>query len=257
MEEEPVAICRLKRVAFDNSDDIAPFLPAIPEEKNGKRVALIGGGPASLTVARDLMPLGYDVTLIERDAQGGGMMRSQIPSFRLPESVLDGEVDRILDFGVETRFGEEVSSLKSVLDEGFDAVFVGTGAPRGRDLDLPGRAEADANIHIGIDWLMSVAFGHTEKIGRRVIVLGGGNTAMDCCRTAKRLGGDESKSLSAAKGRDEGLTLEIEDALAEDVDILNNHVPLEFLVEDGRLVGVAFDRWRLCTRTASAPCLDG
>ncbi len=243
VEEEPVAICRLKRVAADNSDDITPFLPAIPEEKNGKRVALIGGGPASLTVARDLMPLGYDVTLIERDAQGGGMMRSQIPSFRLPESVLDGEVDRILDFGVETRFGEEVSSLKSVLDEGFDAVFVGTGAPRGRDLDLPGRAEADANIHIGIDWLMSVAFGHTEKIGRRVIVLGGGNTAMDCCRTAKRLGGDDVKVIVRSPREEmKASPWEIEDALAEDVEILNNHVPLEFIVEDGRLTGVAFDR---------------
>ena len=167
-------------MAADKRGDIEHLMPEIAP-KNGKRVACIGGGPASLTVARDLAPLGYHVVVYDRDAAGGGMMRSQIPAFRLPESVLNEEVERILDFGIETRFNQEVTSLKEVLNEDFDAVFVGTGAPRGRDLNIPGREDVGENFHIGIDWLMSVAFGHTSKIGKRVVVLGGGNTAMDCC----------------------------------------------------------------------------
>jgi len=193
VENEPVAICRLKRVAADNKGDIRSFLPHIPREKNGKRIALVGAGPASLTVARDLMPLGYDCVMFDGDAKGGGMMRTQIPRFRLPETVTDEEVELILDMGVETRFGEPVRSLKMLLAEDWDAVFVGCGAPRGRDLDIPGRNEAAANIHIGIDWLSSVSFGHVDKIGRRVVVLGGGNTAMDCCRSSRRLGGEDVK----------------------------------------------------------------
>src|SRR5262245_29279804 len=188
---EPVAICRLKRVAADNKGEIDAFLPSVPSTKNGKRIALIGAGPASLTVARDLLPLGYHVTLFERDPKGGGLMRTNIPSFRLPASVLDEEVDLILGMGVEVRLNQEIKSLKGLLTQGFDAVFVGTGAPRGKDLDIPGRKDADANIHIGIDWLTSVAFGHIDKVGKRVVVIGGGNTAMDCCRTALRLGGKE------------------------------------------------------------------
>ncbi|HEY0525046.1 MAG TPA: FAD-dependent oxidoreductase, partial [Stellaceae bacterium] len=191
VEAEPVAICRLKRVAADNKGDVTARLPQIPSEKNGKRVALIGAGPASLTVARDLMPLGYEIVLYDAEPRGGGMIRSQIPRFRLPESIIDEEVGYILDMGVEAHFGQRIDSLKGLLAEGFDAVFVGTGAPRGRDLDIPGRKEASANIHIGIDWLSSVSFGHIEKIGKRVIVLGGGNTAMDCCRSSRRLGGEE------------------------------------------------------------------
>src|SRR5215468_8629767 len=172
VEKDPVAICRLKRVAADNKGDIGPYLPAIPREKNGKRVALIGAGPASLTVARDLMPLGYHCVLFDGDTKGGGMMRTQIPRFRLPEGVTDEEVDLILDMGVETRFGEFVGSLRALLTYEWDAVFIGCGAPRGRDLDIPGRKEAATNIHIGIDWLSSVSFGHINKIGKRVIVLG-------------------------------------------------------------------------------------
>src|SRR5690606_40892813 len=188
--EQPVAICRLKRVAADFKTDIRHRLPAIPSKKNGKRIACIGGGPAALTVCRDLMPLGYEIDLYDDQRAGGGFMRSQIPSFRLPEQVLNEEVGYILDMGVVTHFNSYVDSLKSVLDKSYDAVFVGTGAPRGRDLQVPGRDEGAANIHIGIDWLASVAFGHIEKIGRKVIVLGGGNTAMDCCRTSMRLGGE-------------------------------------------------------------------
>ena len=191
IDEEPVAICRLKRVAADNKGDVKARLPGPAQSRNGKKVALIGAGPASLTVARDLLPLGYHVVIFEQDAAAGGMMRTQIPKFRLPERVLDEEVGFILDLQPELRSGHRVSSLKSVLAEGFDAVFIGSGAPRGRDLEIPGRKEAAANIHVGIDWLSSVSFGHTKKIGKRVIVLGGGNTAMDCCRTSRRLGGDD------------------------------------------------------------------
>ncbi|MDC3079785.1 FAD-dependent oxidoreductase [Rhodospirillaceae bacterium] len=242
IEEKPVAICRLKRVAADKRGDIEHLMPEIAP-KNGKRVACIGGGPASLTVARDLAPLGYHVVVYDRDAAGGGMMRSQIPAFRLPESVLNEEVERILDFGIETRFNQEVTSLKKVLDEDFDAVFVGTGAPRGRDLNIPGREDVGDNFHIGIDWLMSVAFGHTSKIGKRVVVLGGGNTAMDCCRTAKRLGGDDVKVIvRSAFDTMKASPWEIEDAQNEDIEILNNHVPQKFLTENGKLSAVVFEK---------------
>ena len=242
IEEKPVAICRLKRVAADKRGDIEHLMPEIAP-KNGKRVACIGGGPASLTVARDLAPLGYHVVVYDRDAAGGGMMRSQIPAFRLPESVLNEEVERILDFGIETRFNQEVTSLKKVLDEDFDAVFVGTGAPRGRDLNIPGREDVCDNFHIGIDWLMSVAFGHTSKIGKRVVVLGGGNTAMDCCRTAKRLGGEDVKVIvRSAFDTMKASPWEIEDAQNEDIEILNNHVPQKFLTENGKLSAVVFEK---------------
>ena len=186
VEDEPVAICRLKRVAADYKDDIRDRLPKPAARKNGKRIALIGGGPASLTVARDLAPLGYQVVVFDGDPQAGGMIRSQIPKFRLPDSVIDEECGYILDLGVEFRGGQRIDSMKALFKENFDAIFVGSGAPRGRDLDIPGRKEAAKNIHIGIDWLSSVSFGHVDKIGKRVVVLGGGNTAMDCCRSATR-----------------------------------------------------------------------
>ena len=191
VEEEPVAICRLKRVAADNKDDIRDRFPDIPRRKNGKRIALIGAGPASLTVARDLAPLGYIIDIFDNQFAGGGMMRSQIPSFRLPIEVLDEEVNYILDMGVNATFDIEVTSLKEILDQDYEAVFVGTGAPRGKGLNLPGLEDASAHVYLGIDWLSSVAFEHTDSIGKRVLVLGGGNTAMDCCRTSKRLGGDD------------------------------------------------------------------
>lgn len=242
LEEKPVAICRLKRVAADFRDeDVSRYFPKIPKKKNGKRVALLGAGPTSLTVARDLMPLGYHVTLIEKDPLGGGLMRTNIPSFRLPEKVLDEEVGYILDMGVETRFGEEVTSLKAVLDEEFDAVFVGTGAPRGKDLNIPGREEAGERVHIGIDWLTSVAFEHTGKIGKRVVVIGGGNTAMDCCRTALRLGGrDVRVTVRSPRADMKASDWEIEDAEREGIPIFDNHQPKEFIVENGKLKGVKF-----------------
>jgi NADPH-dependent glutamate synthase beta subunit-like oxidoreductase len=243
VEDEPVAICRLKRVAADNKDDIQDRLPNIPDKKNGKRVALIGGGPASLTVARDLMPLGYSIDLYDDQTGGGGMMKSQIPSFRLPESVLNEEVDYILDMGVVTHFNTTVDSLKEILDKKYDAVFIGTGAPRGKDLNLAGQADAGAHIHIGIDWLSSVAFEHSNNIGKRVVVLGGGNTAMDCCRTARRLGGEDVKVIVRSPFADmKASPWEKEDAMHEDIPIIDNHVPLAFVVEDGKFIGVTFDR---------------
>jgi formate dehydrogenase (NADP+) beta subunit len=242
---EPVAICRLKRVAADYKGDITARLPKKAASRNGKRIACIGAGPASLTVARDLAPLGYHVTVFDSDRLAGGMIRSQIPKFRLPESVIDEEVGYIVGLGVDFRAGHRIDSMKRLLGQGFDAVFVGSGAPRGRDLELPGRREAAASIHIGIDWLSSVAFGHITKIGRRVIVLGGGNTAMDCCRSSRRLGGDDVKVI-VRSGFEEmkASPWEKEDARHEGIPILNYLVPKAFLHEAGKLTGMAFEKVR-------------
>ncbi len=240
---EPVAICRLKRVAADFKDDIRERLPRRAMRPNGRRVACVGAGPASLTVARDLAPLGYAVTVFDRDARAGGMIRTQIPRFRLPEEVIDEETGYVLDLGVEFRGGTPVESLRALLAQGFDAVFVGSGAPRGRDLDLPGRAEAAAQIHVGIEWLASVSFGHVDRIGKRVIVLGGGNTAMDCCRTARRLGGEDVKVI-VRSGFDEmkASPWEKEDAMHEGIPILNFLVPKAFVHSEGRLTGMRFGK---------------
>ena len=263
VEKEPVAICRLKRFCADNRDEIADLCPPVPEQKNGKRVALIGGGPASLTVARDLLPLGYSVDLFDDQARGGGFMRSQLPSFRLPESVLAAEVDTILGMGVTTHFNHRVDSMKTMLTKGYDAVFIGSGAPRGRDLpDLPGRREGDGQIHVGLDWLAGVVFGHVTKAGKRVLVIGGGNTAMDCCRTARRLGGEDVQVVvRSPKSEMKASPWEIEEALHEDIPILDNHSPLEFVVENGRLTGMRFEKLvvapdadgKLRTRTSDEP----
>jgi formate dehydrogenase beta subunit len=243
VEEQPVAICRLKRVAADNKDDIADRLPAIPKKKNGKRIALIGAGPASLTVARDLAPLGYIIDIFDNQFAGGGMMRSQIPSFRLPIEVLDEEVNYILDRGVTSTFNVQVDSLREILDREYDAVFVGTGAPRGKGLNLPGLEDAMANVFLGIDWLSSVAFEHTKSIGKRVLVLGGGNTAMDCCRTAKRMGGEDVRVVVRSPFEEmKASPWEKEDAASEGIPIYNNHVPREFVVEEGRLKGMRFEK---------------
>ncbi len=246
LDGEPVAICRLKRVAADLRDDITDLLPRIPEEKNGKKVLLIGAGPASLTVANDLMPLGYEVTIYEKLAQAGGLMWNNIPQFRLPPSVLNSEIDMILDMGVDLRTGHEVTSMAAILEEGWDAVFIGTGAPRGKELDLPGRWDDPDKIHIGIDWLQSIAFEHIDSIAPRVLVIGAGNTAMDCCRSALRLGGTDVKVM-ARKPRPlfKASPWELEDAEGERVHILENHSPTRFVTEDGKLVGMEFEivRW--------------
>ena len=244
VEEKPVAICRLKRVAADLKDDVSDLLPKAPAVSNGKKVCLIGAGPASLTVANDLLPLGYEVTILEALPTPGGLMRINIPSFRLPASVLDEEINAILDMGnCEIRYNTRVESLKELLDTtDYDAVFIGTGAPKGKNLRLPGREEGDANIHIGIEWLENVHFEHIEQIGERVLVIGVGNTAMDCCRTSKRIGGKDVKVM-ARKGREhfKASPWELEDAEEELVDILENHSPASFVVEDGKLTGMMFD----------------
>jgi NADPH-dependent glutamate synthase beta subunit-like oxidoreductase/ferredoxin len=242
VEQTPVAICRLKRVAADMRDDIAARLPQVPTQKNGKRVACIGAGPASLTVANDLMPLGYEVTIFEKLDRAGGLMRSNIPHFRLPERVLDEEVDTILRMGVDIRYNSPVESMKALLQQGYDAVFVGTGAPKGKQLELPGRWESD-KIHIGIEWLESVAFEHVTAIEQRVLIIGVGNTAMDCCRTSKRLGATDVKVIARRPRKYfKASPWELEDAEEEGVEILVNLAPRRFLVDDGKLTGMEFDR---------------
>ena len=238
---EPVAICRLKRVAADNKSDVSARMPSVAAS-NGKRVACIGAGPASLTVARDLAPLGYEVTVFDGEAKAGGFIRSQIPRFRLPESVIDEETGYVLNLGVDFKSGQRIDSLRDLMSHGYDAIFVGCGAPRGRDLDVPGRKEAAASIHIGIDWLASVSFGHITSVGKRVIVLGGGNTAMDCCRSARRLGSSDVKVI-VRSGFEEmkASPWEKEDAVHEGIPIINYHVPKSFEHRDGKLIGMTFE----------------
>ena len=242
IEDKAVAICRLKRVAADHRDDISDRLPTAPAEKNGKKVALIGAGCASLSVANDLAPLGYEVTIFEALSTTGGLMRTNIPRFRLPPNVLDEEIGYILDMDVDLKLNHPVESLKNLLDAGeFDAVFVGTGAPRGKNLEIPGRYDSK-NIHIGIDWLTSVAFEHIDKIGENVLIIGVGNTAMDCCRTSLRLGAKNVKVMARKpRGFFKASEWELEDAEEENVDIVVNHSPKSFVIEDGKLVGMTFD----------------
>jgi len=241
IEDKPVAICRLKRVAADHRDDITDQLPKAPEQGNGKNIALIGAGCASLTVANDLAPLGYQVTIFEALPTTGGLMRTNIPQFRLPPKVLDEEIGYILDMNVDLKLNHPIESLQELLEENYDAVFVGTGAPRGRNLELPGRYDSE-RIHIGIDWLESVAFEHVKSIGKKVLIIGVGNTAMDCCRTSLRIGADDVKVMARKpRGFFKASTWELEDAEEENIDILINHSPKEFVIEDGKLVGMKFE----------------
>jgi len=242
IEEKPVAICRLKRVAADHKDEFRDHLPKIPEQKNGKRIACIGAGCASLTVANDLMPLGYEVTVFEQFAIAGGLMRTNIPSFRLPGAVIDEEIAAIVEMGVDLRLGHRIDSMRKLLDEGFDAIFVGSGAPKGKELSAPGRREGADNIHIGISWLESIAFGHIDKVGKNVLIIGVGNTAMDCCRSSLRLGATSVKVM-ARKPRQffKASEWELEDAEAESVEIVINRSPKRFVIEGGRLKGMMFD----------------
>jgi len=241
VEEKPVAICRLKRAAADRREDVTSRLPKAPAARNGKRVALVGAGPASLTVANDLLPLGYECVIYEALDKPGGLMRTNIPAFRLPASVLDEEIGYILDMGADLRLSTPVKSMRALLDEGFDAIFVGSGAPKGKDLELPGRRDTD-RIHIGIEWLESIAFGHVDSIGERVLIIGVGNTAMDCCRSALRLGAKDVKVMARKPRRFfKASDWELEDAEEERVEIVVNHAPKAFVVEDGKLVGMRFD----------------
>ncbi|MDG2375271.1 MAG: FAD-dependent oxidoreductase [Woeseiaceae bacterium] len=243
VEDKAVAICRLKRVAADHRDDIVDRLPKKPEKTNGNKVALLGAGCASLAVANDLLPMGYEVTIFEALGTTGGLMRTNIPQFRLPPKVLDEEINYILDMGADLRLNHRIESMKDLLDNGgFDAIFVGTGAPRGKELELPGRWDSE-NVHIGIDWLESVAFEHTKEIGANVLIIGVGNTAMDCCRTSLRLGAKDVKVMARKpRGFFKASEWELEDAEEENVEILVNHSPKEFVVENGKLVGMKFDQ---------------
>jgi NADPH-dependent glutamate synthase beta subunit-like oxidoreductase/ferredoxin len=242
VEERPVAICRLKRVAADNRGDVQALLPSAPAEPNGKRIALVGAGCASLTVANDLIPLGYECVMFEALDKPGGLMRSNIPAFRLPASVLDEEIAYITDMGVDLKLSTPIESMRALLAEDFDAIFVGTGAPKGKNLKIPGRDDSD-RIHIGIAWLESIAFGHTRSVGERVLIIGVGNTAMDCCRSSLRLGAKDVKVM-ARKPRAffKASDWELEDAEEERVEIVVNHSPTAFVIEDGRLVGMQFER---------------
>jgi formate dehydrogenase beta subunit len=241
VDGKPVAICRLKRVAADLRDDITDRLPKAPPTRNGKRIACVGAGPASLTVANDLMPIGYEVTIFEKLDRPGGLMRTNIPAFRLPARVLDEEIDMVLNMGVDVRYNAPVTSMQWLLEQGFDAIFVGSGAPKGKNLEIPGRWDSD-RILIGIDWLEAVHFGHVDKIEERVLIIGVGNTAMDCCRTAKRLGGTDVKVMARrSRQHFKASPWELEDALEEQVEIVENHAPRRFIIEDGKLVGMEFD----------------
>jgi formate dehydrogenase beta subunit len=244
VDGKPVAICRLKRVAADHKDDITHRLPKAPAQKNGKKVALIGAGPAALTVANDLMPLGYQCTIFEKQPRPGGLMRVNIPAFRLPEEVLDEEIGYIVNMGVDVKYNTPVTSLKALVDsKEFDAVFVGTGAPKGKELDLPGRHDTD-QIFIGIEWLESIHFGHIDSVGKRVLIIGVGNTAMDCCRSAKRLGATDVKVISRRTRKYfKASPWELEDAEEEQVEILENLSPVRFIVDNGKLTGMEFDKF--------------
>ena len=247
IDEKPVAICRLKRVAADLKDDVTERLPRAPAQKNGKRVACVGAGPASLTVANDLVPLGYEVVMFEKFERAGGLMRTNIPAFRLPPQVLDEEIDMILGMGVDIRYSTPITSLEALLGEGYDAIFVGTGAPKGKNLEIPGRYDSD-KIHVGIDWLEAVAFGHVTSIEERVLIIGVGNTAMDCCRTARRLGGKDIKVMARRPRKYfKASEWELEDAEEEMVEIVINHAPKNFVVVEGKLEGMTFEKlaWSL------------
>ena len=242
LEESPVAICRLKRVAADHKQEIKSFLPQVPEQKNGKRVALIGAGPAALSAARDLVLIGYHVVIFDREQKAGGMMRSQIPNFRLPDSTLDEEVNFVLDMGIETRFSHNIDSMRALLSENFDAIFVATGAPNGRQLELPGLKSVKQEVQLGLNWLANVNFGHVTEVSPRVVVLGGGNTAMDCCRTALRCGAKNVKAIVRSSFETmKSSEWEKQDALKEGIEILNHHVPKRYVFKERKFIGVEFE----------------
>jgi NADPH-dependent glutamate synthase beta subunit-like oxidoreductase/ferredoxin len=260
LDGKPVAICRLKRVAADHRGEIADLLPPIPTKKNGKRIGIVGAGPASLTVANDLMPHGYQVVIFEQNERPGGLMRTNIPAFRLPGTVLDEETATIINMGVDIRYNSPVKSMKALLAEGFDAIFVGSGAPRGKELEIPGRHDALLNgprIHIGIDWLESIAFGHIDTVGENVLIIGVGNTAMDCCRSSKRMGAKTVKVMARRpRAYFKASAWELDDAEEEGVDIIINHAPKRFVIENGKLTGMEFERLEWDAKARESRVID-
>jgi formate dehydrogenase beta subunit len=260
LDGKPVAICRLKRVAADHRGEIADLLPPIPTKKNGKRIGIVGAGPASLTVANDLMPHGYEVVIFEQYEKPGGLMRTNIPAFRLPAKVLDEETQTIINMGVDIRYSTPVNSMKALLAEKFDAIFIGSGAPRGKELDIPGRHDALLNgprIHIGIDWLESIAFGHIDSVGENVLIIGVGNTAMDCCRSSKRMGAKSVKVMARRpRAFFKASPWELEDAEEEAVEIVINHAPKRFVIENGKLIGMEFERLEWDAKAKNSTVID-
>jgi NADPH-dependent glutamate synthase beta subunit-like oxidoreductase/ferredoxin len=260
LDGKPVAICRLKRVAADHRGEITDLLPPIPTKKNGKRIGIVGAGPASLTVANDLMPHGYEVVIFEQYEKPGGLMRTNIPAFRLPAKVLDDETQTIINMGVDIRYNTHIKSMRALLAEGFDAIFVGTGAPRGKELDIPGRHEALLNgprIHIGIDWLESISFGHIDTVGENVLIIGVGNTAMDCCRSSKRMGAKSVKVMARRpRAYFKASPWELDDAEEEDVEIVINHAPKRFVIENGKLTGMEFERLEWDAKAKNSRVID-
>ncbi len=256
LDGKPVAICRLKRVAADHRGEIADLLPPIPTKKNGKRIGIVGAGPASLTVANDLMPHGYEVVIFEQNEKPGGLMRTNIPAFRLPAKVLDDETGTILNMGVDIRYNTPVKSMKALLAEKFDAIFIGSGAPRGKELEIPGRHDTD-RIHIGIDWLESISFGHTDSVGEKVLIIGVGNTAMDCCRSSKRMGAKSVKVMARRpRAYFKASPWELDDAEEEDVEIVINHAPKRFVIENGKLTGMEFERLEWDAKAKNSKVID-
>jgi formate dehydrogenase beta subunit len=260
LDGKPVAICRLKRVAADHRGEITDLLPPIPTKKNGKRIGIVGAGPASLTVANDLMPHGYEVVIFEQNEKPGGLMRTNIPAFRLPAKVLDEETGTILNMGVDIRYNTPVESMKALLAEKFDAIFIGSGAPRGKELDIPGRHDTLVNgprIHIGIDWLESISFGHTDSVGENVLIIGVGNTAMDCCRSSKRMGAKSVKVMARRpRAYFKASPWELDDAEEEDVEIVINHAPKRFVIENGKLTGMEFERLEWDAKAKNSRVID-
>ncbi len=179
------------------------LLPKIPSVKNGKRIGLIGAGCASLTVANDLMPLGYQVTIFEQFGEPGGLMRTNIPSFRLPHAVLNEEIAMITGMGVDLKLNHpDQEHARAARHRRLRCSVRRLRRPQGQGAEPAGqRRRPRANIHIGIAWLESVAFGHIEKIGERVLIIGVGNTAMDCCRTSLRLGARQREGHGAQAAR--------------------------------------------------------
>jgi NADPH-dependent glutamate synthase beta subunit-like oxidoreductase len=233
---EPVSIRALKRVAAEHDDKrwkekikIAP--------STGKKVAIIGSGPAGLTVAYYLTELGHSVTIFESQSKPGGMMRTGIPRFQLPEKVLDGEIDEILSLGVELKLNSPVQSVNDLLKDGYDAVFVGIGLQKGRKLPIPG---VDLEqVLIGLDFLEDVSKGKEVKLGENVLVLGGGAVACDVARIARRLGAPQV-SMSCLESRETlpARPWEIKEAEEEGIKIFPSRSFKRILENDGRVSGV-------------------
>lgn len=247
--DEPLAIRQLKRFAADYDLEHGPWMPEIPPS-TGKRVAVVGGGPAGLACAYYLRTMGHEVTIIEAMPQLGGMMRYGIPAYRLPRDILDMDIATVVNTGIEVRtntaLGRDVTLEE--LREGYDAVFLGVGAWRSRRMRIPGE-ELEGVMH-GIEFLRRVNTGETVGLGERVLVVGGGNTAMDVARTALRLGAEVTVVYRRSREEMPANPREVEEAMEEGVKFLFLANPVRIL-GDGRVEGVELIRMRLGEPDAS------